>query len=209
MPGLANEVSNFSLNCQYPNLWRPKNMMMNRKQNSTLRSRNNALRILYILLCLPISSFSKAPQSVKHLDIDRPGAYINTLTSRDSIPEERKHLLEIVNDTTENGTFNKKKLIDAPHGVIFQQSELRKSDKDMKPLATKSPVIIRRGKTTYGLGRQPLIYIDDVKVKPGELQKLPRERIESYTIIKDLKDLEPYGEEGKNGVIIITTKPVE
>jgi len=49
---------------------------------------------------------------------------------------------------------------------------------------------------------EPLILIDGVK---GDINKLNPEEIESFKVLKEAGEIEAYGEEGKNGVILITT----
>lgn len=163
---------------------------MDRKQSSTMIVRGNTLKTLCVLLCLTIFSISKAQQ----------------LT--DSIPEERKHLLEILNDTTEKGTFDKKKLNDGGSRVLSQGRQ--KSDWGIRSLVPRdSAFVIKCGCGSSSKKEPPVIYIDGVKAASVELKKLRPERIKSFSVLKDSKAIEPYGEEGKNGVIIITTKPVE
>ena len=51
----------------------------------------------------------------------------------------------------------------------------------------------------------PLYILDDVEVKIGKLADVNTSEIEKVEVFKS-KQAEPYGEKGKNGVIIITTK---
>lgn len=70
------------------------------------------------------------------------------------------------------------------------------------PSKTETRVIIRDG----GLndGQKPLVVIDG---KPGgDLQSIPPDKIVRMDVIKGNSATEIYGSEGKNGVIIITTK---
>lgn len=54
--------------------------------------------------------------------------------------------------------------------------------------------------------REPLYIIDGTKVLRGQLQNTPPDDIASIDVIKDPKAIELFGEEGKNGVIVITSK---
>lgn len=54
---------------------------------------------------------------------------------------------------------------------------------------------------------RPLIVIDGKVVTPEEFTELVPEKIDAITVLKDGAAIEQYGEEGTNGVIIITTKP--
>ena len=51
----------------------------------------------------------------------------------------------------------------------------------------------------------PLIFVDE-KEWEGEINGISPETIESITVLKDQSAVEKYGEKGKNGVVIITTK---
>lgn len=75
----------------------------------------------------------------------------------------------------------------------------------VKAEVRESPVIITHtGKDTLN----PLFVIDGVKMGKGITNKLipAPEDIESITVLKDQSSKILYGDEGKNGVIIITTK---
>jgi TonB-dependent SusC/RagA subfamily outer membrane receptor len=52
----------------------------------------------------------------------------------------------------------------------------------------------------------PLILLDGVAISYGDLQKIDPEKLETVEVLKDKQAIEVYGEKGKNGVIIITTK---
>jgi TonB family protein len=68
----------------------------------------------------------------------------------------------------------------------------------------KEPVRIRSAST--GDPRQnPLIVIDGV-VSEKSMVEIDPQTIESVTVLKDPQSIEKYGEKGKNGVILVTTK---
>lgn len=52
----------------------------------------------------------------------------------------------------------------------------------------------------------PLVFIDDEKSTMKDLNKLDVNEIKSFKILKDKSATDIYGEEGKNGVILITTE---
>lgn len=60
--------------------------------------------------------------------------------------------------------------------------------------------------TSVSLLNQPLVYIDGVKASTEDLKSLSAEKIKSVEVLKDKSALEKYGDEGKNGVILVTTK---
>lgn len=54
--------------------------------------------------------------------------------------------------------------------------------------------------------KAPLIIIDGIKVPNHELKNTNPNTIESINVLKGKSATKKYGEEGKNGVIEITTK---
>ncbi len=59
----------------------------------------------------------------------------------------------------------------------------------------------------FGEGN-PLIIVDDVKMKKGfDMNSIKPEDIESVSVLKDASAKASYGKEGKDGVIVIVTKP--
>jgi bla regulator protein BlaR1 len=55
-------------------------------------------------------------------------------------------------------------------------------------------------------GEKPLIIVDGKELKDGSIDDIAPETIENVNIYKGDKATEKYGEKGKNGVVIITTK---
>lgn len=52
----------------------------------------------------------------------------------------------------------------------------------------------------------PLYIVDEVEATAEEISKLDPKQIESINVLKTAKDIEPYGEKGKHGVILIEMK---
>ena len=52
----------------------------------------------------------------------------------------------------------------------------------------------------------PMVLIDKTEASPETMNKLDPQCIESITVLKDADATDIYGEKGKNGVILITTK---
>ena len=52
----------------------------------------------------------------------------------------------------------------------------------------------------------PLILLDDVEISTADLNNIPAETIESFSILKDASATAIYGARGANGVMLITTK---
>ena len=66
-----------------------------------------------------------------------------------------------------------------------------------------------RGVSTFGGRATPLILLDDVEISSADLNRIPAESIESFSILKDASATAIYGARGANGVMIITTKKGE
>ncbi len=63
-----------------------------------------------------------------------------------------------------------------------------------------------RGISTFGGRATPLIMLDDVEISSGDLNNIPAETIESFSILKDASATAIYGARGANGVMLVTTK---
>jgi TonB-linked SusC/RagA family outer membrane protein len=63
-----------------------------------------------------------------------------------------------------------------------------------------------RGVSTFGGRATPLILLDDVEISTSDLNNIPAETIESFSILKDASATAIYGARGANGVMLITTK---
>ena len=63
-----------------------------------------------------------------------------------------------------------------------------------------------RGISTFGGRATPLIILDGVEISTADLDNLPSESIESFSILKDASATAIYGARGANGVMIVTTK---
>ena len=63
-----------------------------------------------------------------------------------------------------------------------------------------------RGVSTFGGRATPLILLDDVEISTADLNNIPAETIESFSILKDASATAIYRARGANGVMLITTK---
>ncbi len=63
-----------------------------------------------------------------------------------------------------------------------------------------------RGVSTFGGRATPLILMDGIEISTGDLNRVPAESIESFSILKDASATAIYGARGANGVMLITTK---
>lgn len=57
-----------------------------------------------------------------------------------------------------------------------------------------------------GKSATPLILLDDVEISASDLNNIPAENIQSFSVLKDASATAIYGARGANGVMIITTK---
>lgn len=63
-----------------------------------------------------------------------------------------------------------------------------------------------RGISTFGGRATPLIMLDDVEISAADLNNIPPETIDQFSILKDASATAIYGSRGANGVMIIRTK---
>lgn len=63
-----------------------------------------------------------------------------------------------------------------------------------------------RGINTFGGRSTPLILLDGVEISSGDLNRVPAETIESFSLLKDASATAIYGNRGANGVMLVTTK---
>ena len=63
-----------------------------------------------------------------------------------------------------------------------------------------------RGIATFGGRATPLILLDEVEISVGDLNNIPPETIEGFSILKDAAATAIYGARGANGVMLVTTK---
>ncbi|MFO8000193.1 MAG: TonB-dependent receptor [Marinilabilia sp.] len=63
-----------------------------------------------------------------------------------------------------------------------------------------------RGISTFSGATNPLIIIDGVEASSADLNALPPEAIESFSVLKDATATSLYGTKGANGVMIVETK---
>lgn len=63
-----------------------------------------------------------------------------------------------------------------------------------------------RGIGTFGGRATPLILLDEVEISAQDLNYVPAENIQSFSILKDASATAIYGARGANGVMIVTTK---
>ncbi len=73
------------------------------------------------------------------------------------------------------------------------------------PKAKNGAIIIKTKNAQKFDGKSPLVFIDGEKYT-GDMDEVDPESIQSIDVLKDASAIENYGEEAKDGVILITTK---
>lgn len=63
-----------------------------------------------------------------------------------------------------------------------------------------------RGISTFSDATSPLIFIDNIEASSSDLNALPPEAIEGFSILKDAAATALYGARGANGVMLVTTR---
>ena len=63
-----------------------------------------------------------------------------------------------------------------------------------------------RGINTFGGRATPLILLDGIEISASDLNRIPAESIESFSLLKDASATAIYGNRGANGVMLVTTK---
>ena len=88
-------------------------------------------------------------------------------------------------------------------GVILVT--LKKDNPTSQTFKLKSNSSLKFGDAN-SFGKEPLIFVDGVVAKNQNANNIPPEKIESISVLKDESSTKIYGDKGKNGVILITTK---
>lgn len=66
--------------------------------------------------------------------------------------------------------------------------------------------VMKRDSMGVSVNAEPLVFIDGIKAADDAMSKINPNIIESISVLKDATSIKLYGEKGKNGVILITTK---
>jgi TonB-dependent SusC/RagA subfamily outer membrane receptor len=77
---------------------------------------------------------------------------------------------------------------------------------EAKPQAPTRAIIKICSPSRHSLANPPLFILDGMELAKGDSLKIEPRDIESISVLKDKKAIEPYGKKGENGVIIITSK---
>lgn len=76
----------------------------------------------------------------------------------------------------------------------------------IQPEEEKTRTVHISGLRHLPIGKRPLIIVDDERIDADEFESVQANSIEAISILKEESAISLYGEEGKNGVILITMK---
>lgn len=66
--------------------------------------------------------------------------------------------------------------------------------------------VMKRDSVSVSVKEEPLVFIDGIKAADDAMSRIDPNTIESISVLKDATSVKLYGDEGRNGVILITTK---
>ena len=66
--------------------------------------------------------------------------------------------------------------------------------------------VMKRDSVSVSVKEEPLVFIDGIKAADDAMSRLDPNTIESISVLKDATSVKLYGDEGRSGVILITTK---
>lgn len=108
---------------------------------------------------------------------------------------------------TVKGTLLKTPSSSLTNGLAGKLAGVMSSATSGEPGSSSSFYI--RGINTFGGVATPLILLDGVEISSSDLNRIPSESIESFSVLKDASATAIYGNRGANGVMLITTKSGE
>lgn len=109
--------------------------------------------------------------------------------------------------STVKGTLLKTPSSSLTNGLAGKLAGVMSSATSGEPGSASSFYI--RGINTFGGVATPLILLDGVEISASDLNRIPSESIESFSVLKDASATAIYGNRGANGVMLITTKSGE
>ena len=125
----------------------------------------------------------------------------STKEEMSKISPDKIERVEVLKNQTSLEKYGKK----AKDGVIFIYLKPNENSLSAQTFKVQTNSPLKFGNTD-SFGRQPLIVIDGVVDKNQNVNNILPETIESISVLKNESATSFYGEKGKNGVILITTK---
>ncbi len=167
------------------------------------------MNIHYLVVCSLLTLTNSVAQDVK---------IIQSINSKKESKLLKPSPLYILNDvelkdslafTTINANDIEK--MGVLNGVQGEHLYGKKGGNGVVIMTTKFKKTEITSEASFGLVKQdPLYILDNVELKDHtSLSSINPKEISQIHVLKSQSDIEPYGEKGKNGVVIITTKKFE
>lgn len=206
-PSLVNNFSFISI--------KKRIKMMNKKQSSQAQISRYLLIMPMVVILTLVFTISKAQlenKSLKHLKKSGITAVKVAAESVSSIPSALTEAAKIfvsdptpvkdktITDTTKTAASTAKTL------TVYKSPALTES-KSTTVVDTPIGRVIRiRGSNTVGNSNEPLFVVDGVIGVPNALSSLNPDDVLTMEVLKDSNATAIFGEKGRNGVVVITTK---
>lgn len=152
------------------------------------------------------------PVSVKGIDNENPPLYFLdgfpiTKAIMDKIKPETIESINVLKDKNATDKYGEK----AKNGVILIYTKAKSGKNSVATAASDKKVEVRKEETLdltekINSVNPPLIMLDGVQTTKEGMSQVKPDQIESISVLKDQSGKTLYGELGKNGVILITTK---
>ena len=152
------------------------------------------LRVEPTLVTHPELRFEPTWRWVRETRQTRPGEF-NTVYSLRMTPDGDYHF-----EASGLGRHWQSSELDRPTAMRLQAERVRERVREVQRARERASV-----ENATRRAAEPIVYVDGVRVQ-GALTALDREGIESLEVVRGSQALEKYGKEGRNGVIVVTTK---
>lgn len=190
-------------NFEYNNLHKRIKMTMKTKSSSRQKWLYGTIG-LSVMLCIVVLSFNglqaKAADLKEMIESEISKSTVSQSTDSSKVVKGTVRLTPpiIIKDTVSVNQKDKKQTGKNEEIRVVGIEEIVKNAEQ----TAKAPISIFNGQAS---GSRPLIYIDG-KESPNGMSSIDENNISSIQVLKDASATKLYGEKGKNGVILITTK---
>jgi bla regulator protein blaR1 len=168
-------------------------------------------KLLFAFICATLTLTNLSAQEVKTDSVSRvifkipkqkPIYFLNGNRVEDSwdfnsIEPSDIEEVEIINDEQAKKLYGDKGV----NGVVLITTKTKKSKQ-----SESNDGSIKLNNVSQTSTSSSLFILDDVEISSDKLSSIKSEDIESINVLKEKSALESYGEKGKNGVVIITSK---
>ena len=160
-----------------------------------------------------ISTIASEEGIKRYGDVGKYGVLILTTKSykKDAISDVKSRTSASTsikdNPVQEKSSTDKNLDISSASATVSQKhNEISNNRVPTPKFTVNSPIAVSNDKGRIDFKNDPLIIIDDKKVSNAVFSSIHADAIQSITILKDQIAIAAYGEEAKNGAVIITTK---